>query len=103
EAHLQEAIDNNTLGMALITAELDSLGLEYIPSVGNFVSFKMPAGVAASDVDKALLASGVIVRSIAGYGMPEYLRVSIGTDQENQKFLSALKVVLTQLMDEVKN
>ena len=81
----------NRSGMAQITDGLSKLGLEYIPSFGNFVSFEI---VNAVDVYRRLLESGVIVRPIANYDMPDYLRVSIGLEKENDKFLSALKRIL---------
>jgi histidinol-phosphate aminotransferase len=77
----------NLRGMAQITEGLKKLGLEFIPSYGNFVSFKIAD---AAKVFQQLLELGVIVRPIANYGMPDYLRVSIGLESENAKFLTAL-------------
>lgn len=77
----------NRAGMTQIVAGLDKFGLPYIPSRGNFIAFK--AGDAAG-VNTRLLKQGVIVRPIAGYGMPEWLRVTIGTETENRRFLEAL-------------
>jgi len=81
----------NLLGMQQITKGLEKLGLEYIPSFGNFVSFKVGDSM---KMYSRLLQSGVIVRPIGNYAMPEYLRVSIGLEVENEKFLSALKQAL---------
>ena len=66
--------------------------LDFIPSKGNFITidFKQPA----APIYDALLREGVIVRPIAGYGMPNHLRISIGLPQENDKFFTALKKVL---------
>ncbi len=83
--------DLNDAGMAQITAGVKALGLDYIPSFGNFVSVRV--GDAAAVYQK-LLKQGVIVRPVAGYGMPEYLRVSIGLESENARFLEALKTCL---------
>jgi len=77
----------NLRGMAQMTEGLTRLGLDYIPSYGNFVSFKI-TGAAA--IFRRLLELGVIVRPVANYEMADYLRVSIGTETENAKFLSAL-------------
>lgn len=77
----------NRAGMTQIVTGLDKFGLPYIPSRGNFIAFK--AGDAAG-VNTRLLKQGVIVRPIAGYGMPEWLRVTIGTETENRRFLEAL-------------
>ncbi len=77
----------NAEGMAQITEGVTRLGLTYIPSHGNFVAVRVGA---AGEIYQRLLRRGVIVRPVAGYGMPEYLRVSIGLSLENDRFLSAL-------------
>jgi len=77
----------NLRGMVKITDGLQKLGLEFIPSYGNFVSFKVDN---AAKIYQRLLELGVIVRPIANYAMPNYLRVSIGLESENAKFLTAL-------------
>lgn len=81
----------NRAGMAQIVTALERLKLEYIPSYGNFVTFR--AGDAAR-VNQQLLRQGVIVRPIAGYGLPEWLRVTIGTEAENARFIEALETAL---------
>jgi len=81
----------NNDGMAQITAGLTRLGLDYIPSSANFVSFRMKE---AAGVFQRLLKAGVIVRPIAGYGMPDHLRVSIGLPDENARFLASLEQAL---------
>jgi len=99
EDFVQRTNELNRRGMAQVTAELSRLGLEYIPSFGNFASFKI-AQPALSKAERAmavyrrLLELGVIVRPIANYDMPGWLRVSIGLEKENEKFLSALKQIL---------
>ena len=84
---VKRTFELNIRGMAQITEGLTKLGLDFIPSYGNFVSFKV--GKAAA-IYQRLLELGVIVRPIANYDMPEYLRVSIGLESENAKFLTAL-------------
>ena len=81
----------NATGLALLVAEFTKRGIEYIPSFGNFITFKI-AG--AQSVFQSLLKQGVIVRPIAGYGMPDWLRVTIGTAAQNQRFLAALDVAM---------
>jgi histidinol-phosphate aminotransferase len=93
-AFLERSFEVNLAGMKQVTDGLASLGFDYIPSCANFVSFRV--GPAAQVFDR-LLKQGVIVRPIAGYGMPEYLRVSIGTRTENQRFLDALASVTAGL------
>ncbi len=81
----------NQAGMLQMTQGLQQLGLSYIPSYGNFVSFKVDN---ASAVNQALLKHGVIVRPVANYEMPAYLRVSIGLFSENARFLEVLTKIL---------
>ncbi|MFA6268158.1 MAG: histidinol-phosphate transaminase [Pseudolabrys sp.] len=86
-AFLAESYDLNRRGMEQIVAGLKHLGLEHIPSHGNFVTFAVPDGAA---INRKLLQQGVIVRPIAGYGLPNHLRVTIGLERENVRFLEAL-------------
>ncbi len=78
----------NRAGMEQLTDGFRRFDFDFIPSYGNFVAFR--AGDAAS-VNEKLLRQGVIVRPIAGYGMPEWLRVTIGTEADNLRFLEALE------------
>lgn len=84
----------NQAGMLQITTGLRQLGIEYIPSYGNFVSFKLPEKYSAKTVNESLLKQGVIVRPIGIYEMPQHLRVTVGLESENQKFLSSLETAL---------
>ena len=82
---------SNLAGMAQIVEGVKRLGVTHIPSRGNFVCIK--PGDAAS-VNQKLLKQGVIVRPIASYGLPDWLRITIGAEAENQRFLEALEVAL---------
>ncbi len=92
-AHLELAVEVNRAGMAQLIAGITALGLSYIPSVGNFVS--VDTGRDAAEVYEALLHEGVIVRPVDNYGMPGYLRISVGLEAENRRCLEALKKVLS--------
>jgi histidinol-phosphate aminotransferase len=81
----------NQAGMAQLTQGFNNLGIEYIPSFANFVSFAVKN---AAEVNQKLLQNGVIVRPIANYDMPDYLRVSIGLFSENARFLEVLEQIL---------
>jgi histidinol-phosphate aminotransferase len=83
--------------MLQITTGLRQLGIEYIPSYGNFLSFRVPGNVKA--VNESLLKQGVIVRPIGIYEMPEHLRVTVGLESENQKFLKSLEIALDMARD----
>ncbi|WP_432784769.1 Histidinol-phosphate aminotransferase [Oligella sp. MSHR50489EDL] len=91
EGFLEQSYQMNKAGKAYLSAEFDRMGIAYVPSFTNFILFEMNEG---PKVAQALLAKGVIVRPVVGDGLPNYLRVSIGTEAENQRFITALKEVL---------
>lgn len=91
EAFVARSYALNQAGMQQITQGFERLGLEYIPSFGNFVSFRVNK---AADVYQRLLRKGVIVRPVANYEMPDYLRVSIGLFDENARFLEVMEEIL---------
>jgi len=80
----------NNLGMQQITTAFSSLGIDFIKSYGNFIAFKFKDEQTAMMYYQHLLKNGIIVRSIANYKMPEFLRVSIGLELENDKFINIL-------------
>jgi len=81
----------NRSGLAKLERALKTLGLETIPSCANFITFRVSR---ARTVYERLLRQGVIVRPLAGYDMPDHLRVTVGTPKENGKFLKALTAAL---------
>ena len=85
----------NAEGMAQIEQGLAALGLEWIPSLGNFLTFHVGEGRDAQNLYQALLRDGVIVRPVAEYGMPSHLRVTVGLAHENARFLAALERALS--------
>lgn len=93
--YLARSREINRSGLQQLAAGLSSLGLEYIPSVANFMAVKMPAD--AQRVYSGLLQRGVIVRPVGIYNMPDHLRVSVGLEAENRRFLDALPAVLDEV------
>ena len=91
-AHVAASIAANNAGMVQLEEGFKRLGLDFIPSIANFITFD--CGRPAEPVFDALLREGVIVRPIAGYGLPNHLRVTIGTESENNRFLTATGRVL---------
>jgi histidinol-phosphate aminotransferase len=92
---LQKSAQLNTDGYRQLTRAFDAMGLEYVPSFGNFVLVKVGnEDSAGARVNLALLKRGVIVRPVGNYGLPQWLRVSIGLPEENAAFIEALKKVL---------
>ncbi len=89
---IRRAIETNRDGMSQLVQGFDQMGLEYIPSVGNFITVDVQRS--GPEVDQALLREGCIVRPVANYGLPNHLRVSIGLPGENARLLDAMKKVL---------
>jgi len=83
----------NRAGMTVLERSFKRLGLEYIPSCANFITFRVPQAAA---IYEKLLRQGVIVRPLGGYEMPEHLRVTVGTPKENKRFLTALETALDE-------
>jgi histidinol-phosphate aminotransferase len=95
DAFIRKSREVNAAGLKFLAAEFDKRGFAHIPAHGNFITFKI--GADANAVFQALLQRGVIVRPIAGYGMPDYLRVTVGTQAQNERFLAALDESLAAL------
>jgi histidinol-phosphate aminotransferase len=91
EAFVARSVEVNRRGMAQLTAAFDSMRLRYLPSFGNFVLVQVGDGAA---VYQGLLRRGVIVRPVANYGLPQWLRVTVGLPEENDRFIAALREVL---------
>ncbi len=91
--YIDRSVEVNHSGMKQLVLAFDDMGLEFIPSKGNFicVDFEQPA----DDLYQDLLEAGVIVRPIANYGMPNHLRISIGTESENSRFINELAKILS--------
>ena len=92
---LQQSAKLNAAGYKQLTDAFNQMGLEYVQSSGNFVLVKVgDDDGAGARVNLALLKKGIIVRPVAGYGLPQWLRVTIGLPEENAAFIGALREVL---------
>lgn len=89
--YLARSYTLNRDGYAQLTQGFESLGLQFVPSYGNFVLVKVGDAVR---INQALLKQGVIVRPVDNYGLHEWLRISIGLPAENERLLQALTVAL---------
>jgi histidinol-phosphate aminotransferase len=92
EDHLRATLALNEAGMGQMRGGLDALGLRYMPSVCNFLT--VDVGRPGPEVFQELLREGVIVRPLVPYGLEGWLRISIGTEAENERCLAALAKVL---------
>jgi histidinol-phosphate aminotransferase len=91
EEHQQRTRDLNDKGLAFYHSAFEEMGLEYIPSVANFVLVKVGDGDAVFDT---MLKRGVIIRAMRGYKLPEWVRISIGTMEQNYRCIETLKEAL---------
>lgn len=94
QQHIKKAIEFNRDGMRQLIEGLDSMGIHFIPSSANFISIDLEQN--AYPVYEQLLAEGVIVRPVESYGMPNHLRVTIGLEEQNKRFLDALSKILSR-------
>ena len=88
EEHQEKTRRNNEQGLQYLQGTFQELGLHYVPSLANFVLVKVGDGDA---LFSHLMQRGIIVRAMRGYKLPEWVRVSIGTPEENQRFVHELK------------
>jgi histidinol-phosphate aminotransferase len=91
-AHIEAAVRHNDVWLPWLTAEIGKLGLTVTPSVANFILIHFPSepGRDAAAADAFLKQRGLILRRVAGYGLPGALRLTIGTEAENRKVVDAL-------------
>jgi len=90
--HINKSINLNAQQYKILFEELTKLGFECIPSVGNFITFK--GDFVGNEMFNSLMKKGIIVRPVDIYDMQDFIRVTIGTEAENLKFLGALKQLL---------
>lgn len=96
ETHINKSVALNNAGKEYLQRELTSMQLKHLPTMGNFIAIDL--GREAMPVYDSLLKQGVIVRPVANYNMPEYLRVTIGTMQQNERFITALATTLAEVL-----
>lgn len=92
-AHVRESQRCNAAGKTFLYHALDALGVNYIPTEGNFIMVHLDRS--GTDIADALMRKGVILRPMAGYGYPNAIRVTIGTRQENERFIAGLGETLS--------
>ncbi len=92
EAHVVKSVSMNNAGKAYLQHAFTEMGLRYLPTMGNFISVNVNQDGLA--LYQKLLEQGVIVRPVTNYAMPEYLRITIGTQQQNERFIETLRKCL---------
>jgi histidinol-phosphate aminotransferase len=91
--HARRSLAVNREGMEFLTKEIARLGLAQVPSYANFVLLRVGK---SNEVFEQLLRQGVIVRPMGIYQFPEYIRVTVGTMEENRKFIDALRKIINR-------
>jgi histidinol-phosphate aminotransferase len=93
QRHVDQAAAHNEKWALWLTQEISALGLEVLPAVANFLSIRFSdvEGKRASDADRFLMSRGLILRGISAYGMPDFLRLSVGTEEANRLVVETLK------------
>jgi histidinol-phosphate aminotransferase len=91
DEHVEQTRSVNKEGLAFYEAAFQARGLEYVPSVANFILVNVGDG---DRVFKEMLKQGVIVRAMRGYKLPGWVRISIGTREQNARCLEALDSAL---------
>jgi len=91
-AHVERTVAHNETWLSWLTDELNKLGLRVTPSVGNFILIHFPddGKHSAASADDYLSARGYILRRVAGYGFPNALRMTVGTEEANRGVVAAL-------------
>jgi histidinol-phosphate aminotransferase len=92
QAHVERAVAHNEKWLPWLTAEFQKLGLEVTPSIGNFLLMHFPErrGKDAASADEHLKARGIILRRVGAYGLPNCLRMTVGTEEDNRAVVAAL-------------
>jgi histidinol-phosphate aminotransferase len=90
EEHMRKTRELTHEGRAYLEREFAAMGLEYVPSVANFVLVKVGDGRA---VFEAMLGKGIILRAMGSYGLPEWIRISVGTMEQNRRCIAEMKVL----------
>jgi len=93
--HIEKTIANNSEGMKFIVKNLTELGLRCVPSHANFVLVELP--VDAEIMYKELLKRGIILRSMKGYGLSNYIRITIGLPEDNRRVVTEMRNILEEM------
>jgi histidinol-phosphate aminotransferase len=93
DEHVIKSVAMNKTGKAFLQNAFSQMQLKFLPTMGNFIAVNVARGGLGDGLVlyQKLLAQGVIVRPVANYAMPEYLRITIGTHQQNERFIKTLK------------
>ncbi|MDF1759673.1 MAG: histidinol-phosphate transaminase [Coxiellaceae bacterium] len=92
QTHIKKTVANNDTGLTYLAEQFDTLGIEYLDKSANFIAIKL--GPKANEIAQQLQQQGIIVRPLNPYKMSDYLRVTVGTMEENKIFIQELTRIL---------
>lgn len=95
QEHIKNTLDVNTKGLKQLETGLQQLNIDYIPSLGNFITLDVGHAVETYNM---LLKEGVIVRPLHAYDMPRHIRVTVGTETDNKRFLESLQNIIPEIV-----
>jgi len=95
---VHRSLEINARGIDLLTSSFRAMALEVVPSEANFIMLVLHDARQAQRLTQGLLERGIIIRPLASFGIPNCVRISTGKDEENQRCIEAMKVVLPQVM-----
>ncbi len=90
-AHIEKAVAHNDAWRAWLAQEIGALGIETTPSMGNFLLLHFPDAARAASADRFLTSRGLILRAVGAYGLPNCLRLTVGTEEANRLVVAALR------------
>lgn len=96
--HVEKSADHNDIWLPWLTEKISALGLEVTPSVANFLLIRFPQtpGKTSKDADRFLSSNGVVLRAVGGYGIPDGLRMTVGTEEANRLTVDLLEKFVAQ-------
>ena len=97
EEFISRSVHSNSEGMVQLEEGFTSLGLGWIPSAGNFLLVDL--GVPSGPIYEDLLRSGIITRPVGNYGLPNHLRITVGSDWQNAKLVDELSSLVSKMND----
>ena len=88
---LHKSLELNAAGMRFLTTSLREIGLQVVPSEANFLMVPLPSAEHAARLTGELLQQGIIIRPLASFGLPNCVRISTGTAEDNQRCVQAIQ------------
>ena len=93
---LAKTVEQNRSSLRYFHEEFERLGLDYVPSLANFVMIDLTTAETVERINEGLLSRGVITRPLEAFGLPHCLRISTGLDEQNRRCVTAIEEILDE-------